>query len=136
VSPENTGNTSAPWDSECAPSIAQGGSGRDAALSAAVSIRVELELNGARVPVMLGSAAVAAIAAAVARNEHDEGWPDWMGVETTARYLDVSPERVRKLIAARRIPYSQEAPGCRVFMRRSALDGWMESMACARRRMA
>jgi len=52
-----------------------------------------------------------------------------MNVATCARYLDVSPERVRKLVATRRIPYSQEAPGCRVFFRRSELDEWMQQCA-------
>lgn len=55
-----------------------------------------------------------------------ERWPDWMSVETAARYLDVSPERVRKLVARREIPFSQEAKGCRVFLRRSDLDAWMD----------
>lgn len=54
-------------------------------------------------------------------------WPEWQSVESASRYLDVSPERVRKLVAARRIPYSQEGPGCRVFLRRRDLDEWMDS---------
>jgi excisionase family DNA binding protein len=54
-------------------------------------------------------------------------WPAWMSVDTAARYLDVSPERVRKLIARREIPFYQEAPGCRVLFQRAELDGWMTS---------
>jgi excisionase family DNA binding protein len=56
-------------------------------------------------------------------------WPAWMSVERAAAYLDVSPERVRKLISTRSIPYSQEGPGCRVFLQRSALDEWMLGMS-------
>jgi excisionase family DNA binding protein len=58
-----------------------------------------------------------------------DAWPGWMGVETAARYLDVSPERVRKLIARREIPFAQEAAGCRVFLRREWLDSWLMAMA-------
>ncbi len=54
-----------------------------------------------------------------------ETWPEWMDVKTAARYLDAGPERVRKLIARRAITYYQDGPGCRVSLRRSALDEWM-----------
>lgn len=54
-----------------------------------------------------------------------EAWPEWMSVERAAKYLDVSPERLRKLQARREIPFHQEAPGCRVFYRRHDLDDWM-----------
>jgi excisionase family DNA binding protein len=57
-----------------------------------------------------------------------ENWPEWMSVETAARYLDVSPERVRKLQSRREIPFHQEGPGCRVFFRRSDLDGAMAEL--------
>jgi len=51
-----------------------------------------------------------------------EAWPGWLDVPTAAKYMSVSPERVRKLIARNAIPYSQEAPGCRVLIERRALD--------------
>jgi excisionase family DNA binding protein len=51
--------------------------------------------------------------------------PEWMNVETAAAYLDCTPERLRKLIARREIPFHQEAPGCRIFFRRQELDEWM-----------
>jgi excisionase family DNA binding protein len=51
----------------------------------------------------------------------------WMSVETAAAHLDVSVERVRKLIARRELPFYQEAPGCRILLSRSELDGWMQS---------
>jgi excisionase family DNA binding protein len=54
-------------------------------------------------------------------------WAPWMRLDTAATYLDMSPERLRKLVARRAIPFSQEGPGCRVFFERSALDEWMRS---------
>lgn len=53
------------------------------------------------------------------------GWPEWMAVETAASYLDSSPERVRKLIARRQIPFVQQGAGCRIFLGRRDLDEWM-----------
>jgi len=53
------------------------------------------------------------------------GWPRWMSVLTAARYLDVSEERIRKLVARREIPYSQHDAGCRIFFDRLAIDEWM-----------
>jgi excisionase family DNA binding protein len=50
-----------------------------------------------------------------------------MNTSTAARYLDVSPERVRKLQARREIPFAQEAPGCRVSFSRRELDAWMRT---------
>jgi excisionase family DNA binding protein len=75
--------------------------------------------------------ALTAIAAALDSNHRDdpEPSPEWMNVNTAARYLDVSTERVRKLVARREIPFTQEAPGCRVFFSRSDLDAWMRSSA-------
>jgi excisionase family DNA binding protein len=57
-----------------------------------------------------------------------QAWPEWMAIETAARYLDVSPERVRKLQAQRKLPFHQEGPGCRVFFRRSDLDAAMAEL--------
>ena len=54
-----------------------------------------------------------------------ETWPEWLNVERAAGYLDCTPERIRKLIARREIPFHQEAPGCRIFFRREELDAWM-----------
>lgn len=59
--------------------------------------------------------------------EREPGWPEWMSVETAARYLNISPERVRKLQSRGVLPVYQEARGCRVFFRRSELDQAMES---------
>jgi excisionase family DNA binding protein len=57
-----------------------------------------------------------------------QAWPEWMGIETAAKYLDVSVERVRKLQARRQLPFHQEGPGCRVFFRRSELDAAMAEL--------
>ena len=54
-----------------------------------------------------------------------EPWPEWMAIETAARYLDVSPQRIRKLVANRHIPFHQEDRGCRILFRRTDLDEWM-----------
>ena len=54
-------------------------------------------------------------------------WPEWMAIDTAARYLDVSPQRLRKQVAQRQIPFHQEDKGCRVLFRRSDLDEWMTS---------
>ena len=63
----------------------------------------------------------------------DDGqWPAWMSIETAARYLDSPVQRLRKLVARREIPYSQEAPGCRVFFARADLDQWMAARRTGR----
>ncbi len=54
-----------------------------------------------------------------------EAWPEWMAIDTAARYLDVSPQRLRKLVARRQIPFHQEDRACRILFRRSDLDQWM-----------
>jgi excisionase family DNA binding protein len=57
-----------------------------------------------------------------------EPWPEWMSVETAARYLDCSPERLRKLCQRDQIPYYQDGgKGHRVFFDREQLDAWMQS---------
>lgn len=63
--------------------------------------------------------------------QRDAAWPEWMSVETAARYLDVSPERVSKLKARGLLPCYQDGPGCRVFFNRRELD---EAMAGLRAR--
>lgn len=54
-----------------------------------------------------------------------EPWPEWMAIETASRYLDVSPQRIRKLVSHRQIPFHQEDRGCRILFRRADLDEWM-----------
>lgn len=61
------------------------------------------------------------------RDADPEPSSEWMGVQGAARYLGISQERVRKLVARRAVPYVQEGPGHRVFFSRRALDEWMLS---------
>jgi excisionase family DNA binding protein len=49
----------------------------------------------------------------------------WMNIEATAAYLACSPERVRKMVQRRTIPFHQERPGARVFLNRKEIDQWM-----------
>ena len=60
------------------------------------------------------------------RDQQGATWPEWMSVETAARYLDMPVERIRKLIARRAIPFAQEGSGCRIFFSRHDLDDWMQ----------
>ena len=66
--------------------------------------------------------------------EPSEQRQEWLSVDTAARYLDVSAERIRKLTAGRDLPHYQEGPGCRIFFRRSELDAWMIRTRIAPRR--
>ena len=91
-------------------------------------VTVDVLLGGVRLPVEFDDEALAAITASRSA-ELPESWPEWMGVETAARYLDVTVERVRKLKERGRLPCYQEGPGCRVFFRRSELDEWMETLS-------
>lgn len=56
-------------------------------------------------------------------------WPAFMSIATLATYVDMPVERIRKLIARHEIPYLQEAPGCRVFFDRVAIDTWLRESA-------
>jgi excisionase family DNA binding protein len=95
-----------------------------------VTVTVEILVNGVLVPIQFNEAAVTAIAATVTQPAV-EPWPEWMRIETAARYLDVPVERVRKLVARRKIPFHQEGRGCRVFFARRDLDAWMAEFRVA-----
>lgn len=60
----------------------------------------------------------------VARMALPESSP-WMDVNSAAEYLACSPQRIRKLVARRELPYHQERPGGRVFFHRGELDEWL-----------
>jgi excisionase family DNA binding protein len=94
------------------------------------------EVDGVAVQVILDDKALKTIIEAVEervlahladRNQGD-GWPEWMSVETAARYLDCSEERVRKLVANNRLPSYSEGRGCRRFLNRSELDEAMKRL--------
>jgi excisionase family DNA binding protein len=61
------------------------------------------------------------------RFEDGRGWPEWMDVRTAAKYLGCEPGVVRKLVERRRVPYTQEGPGCKVWIARRDLDAYMEA---------
>jgi excisionase family DNA binding protein len=88
-------------------------------------VRIVIELNGVPVPVDLDDGALRAIAAALPTTDPDPAWPALMSVQTASRYLDSSPERIRKLAARGQIPYVQEAKGCRLEFSRDDLDQWI-----------
>jgi len=69
----------------------------------------------------------AEIAAERSSNRAD-GWAEWMNVETAACYMDVSVERVRKLIARKALPSYSEGKGCRRFLRRSEIDACLAEL--------
>jgi excisionase family DNA binding protein len=49
----------------------------------------------------------------------------WLDVAGAADYLACSPERVRKLVQRREVPFHQERRGGRVFLNRYELDRWL-----------
>jgi excisionase family DNA binding protein len=91
------------------------------------SIIFTIAINGVDVPVTLDDAALAAIAEAASSAQPEEQWPQWMSITTAARYLDVSVQRLRKLVATKQIPFVQEGYACRLFFSRTDLDDWMRS---------
>jgi hypothetical protein len=60
----------------------------------------------------------------------------WMTARAAAAYLGFSSVHpLHKLTAERAIPFAQDAPGCRLYFRRSELDAWREAGgACSRAR--
>jgi excisionase family DNA binding protein len=48
----------------------------------------------------------------------------WLTAREAAAYLGLSVQGLHKLTAARSIPFEQDAPGCKLWFRRSALDRW------------
>jgi excisionase family DNA binding protein len=49
----------------------------------------------------------------------------WLDVAGAAAHLSCSPERLRKLVARRSIPFHQERSGGRLFFHRRELDDWL-----------
>jgi excisionase family DNA binding protein len=83
------------------------------------SISIDLDLLASRIADLI-----------LMRTEQRDRAPasPWMGVEMAASYLDCSPERIRKLVARRAIPFHQERPGARVFLHRGEIDEWLLSL--------
>jgi excisionase family DNA binding protein len=51
--------------------------------------------------------------------------PEYMSVKDASVYLGCTEGRVRKLVERSQIPFTQDGPGCRVFLSRRDLDRWM-----------
>lgn len=51
----------------------------------------------------------------------------WMNAREAAEYLGISVASLHKVTASRVIPFEQDAPGCKVWCKRSKLDAWRES---------
>ena len=49
---------------------------------------------------------------------------EWFDSRHAAEYLGVHRDTLRKLAAKHAIPSEQEGPGCKLYFRRSDLDGW------------
>jgi hypothetical protein len=87
-----------------------------------VSVTIALRINRVAIPVELDEIALATIAAAITPTGPMK---EWFNVESAAAYMDVAPERVRKLIARGAVAYSQEGAGCRVLLRRADVDAYL-----------
>jgi excisionase family DNA binding protein len=48
----------------------------------------------------------------------------WLTAREASAYLGLSVHALHKLTAARAIPFEQDAPGCKLWFRRSELDQW------------
>lgn len=48
----------------------------------------------------------------------------WLDSTAAAAYLGISRHALHRLTSDRRLPCSQDAPGGKLFFRRSALDDW------------
>lgn len=49
----------------------------------------------------------------------------WFDLEHAAEYLGWSPERLRKLVQRRAVPFHQERRGARISFNRQELDEWL-----------
>lgn len=49
----------------------------------------------------------------------------WLTVDGAAAHLSCSPERLRKLVQRRAIPFHQECTGGRLFFHQRELDEWL-----------
>ena len=48
----------------------------------------------------------------------------WLDVKHGAAYIGASPNALRKAADRRELPFAQDAPGCKMWFRRSALDAY------------
>jgi hypothetical protein len=87
--------------------------------------------EGVSLDITIGEMIAAEVERQLAEREElravDGGWPEWMDAKTAARYVGGQVGAVRKLVERRKISYSQEGPGCRVWIARRDLDAFMEA---------
>jgi excisionase family DNA binding protein len=48
----------------------------------------------------------------------------WLDSDQAADHLGIAKGTLHKLTSARRIPFEQDGPGCRLYFKRSELDRW------------
>jgi excisionase family DNA binding protein len=84
-------------------------------------IRINVELNGVRVPLELGDDAIAAIAAAIASAvARTPGSSEFVTVAEAASLLRCSRQRIDDLLSQRRLTRVKE--GSRTLIRRAEID--------------
>jgi len=88
-----------------------------------MTVVVELELNGVRVPVVLDADALAAVAAALPQPEPAPVSP-YMTVTEAAEYLRCSRQRIDDLLSQRRLARHKE--GSRTLVARADLESLVE----------
>ena len=54
----------------------------------------------------------------------DQTSAEWLDVAGAAAHLGLTRHALHKLTAARAIPFEQDAPGCKLWFRRTDLDHW------------
>jgi excisionase family DNA binding protein len=87
-----------------------------------VSVRVEVELNGVRVPLVLDDAAVEAVAAALPE-QRGEQQPEFLTIPETAQLLRCKRQRVDDLLSSGRLTRVKD--GSRVLIRRAEIDAYL-----------
>lgn len=98
-----------------------------------MSVQPHLIPGGASVLIELPPETVEVIIAEVTQRvlaqlgEQGEGRGGWLSVKAAAEHMGCSEERVRKLIARRKIPHYSEGPGCRITLKRSEIDSYLEA---------
>jgi excisionase family DNA binding protein len=91
-----------------------------------VAVTVTVRVNSSPLPVEieLDDAALAAIAAAVTVTVKHEPEPEYLDTRQAAARLGISVPALEKLKQRGRLPYTQEAPGHKVWFARRDLDAW------------
>jgi excisionase family DNA binding protein len=60
-------------------------------------------------------------------------WPAMMGVESVARYVDLSRSLIWKLVSSKKFPAPITIPGARVARwRRADLDAWLNELEASK----